>query len=167
MIRVFSKDEMDKLYADYPDDTTPVISISDVGYESPVPESHPMCLRLYFDDVTEYHVTRGLAHPYYRQQFLHRDPVYFTAMDAVDVINFLSKASASVSKGALFPKLYIHCYKGMSRSIALAIYAELFTEFGDSSFFMTDKFQNSIANSDVLRNMLIMHCKLKGDKNEI
>lgn len=167
MIKVFSKEEISEFYKNNPYDVTPVISITDIEDTSPVPATHPMCLRLSFDDVTEYHVSRRLVHPYYRQQFLHRPPVFFSVGDAMSVMEFLNKASQSLSNDTLVPKLYIHCYKGMSRSIAIAIYAELFTVFGDGSFFLTEKYKNSICNSDVLKNMIITHYKIKGVKNEI
>lgn len=156
MIIVYSRAEMLGFYNRNPSDTTPVISINDVGYDSPVPKDHPNCLSLVFDDVTSYHTKHGLIHPYYKQQFLSRHPIYFTRVDALNVIKFIQE-SYEVEKSKVVPKLYIHCYQGKSRSIAVALYAELFSEFGDGLFLKSDKFRDSLCNSEVLKTLLIAH----------
>lgn len=159
MVKVFSREEMINWYQNNPTDTTPVISINDVGYASPVPEEHPLCLKLWFDDITHFHYDRDLIHPAYRRAFKHRDPVFFTEKDANAVIDFLKEAYNDVRDTIVHPSLYVHCYQGISRSVSVAVFAELYSRFGDDSFFLSDKFTYSACNSEVLKILLTTNVK--------
>lgn len=115
MIKVFSRPSMVAFYEQFPKNTTPVISISDIGYGSPVPEDHPCALRLYFDDITPFLVSNDLAHPYYKEIQKHRDLVYFDDTMAKKVYDFI--------KACKCDDLYLHCYAGVSRSASIALFA--------------------------------------------
>jgi predicted protein tyrosine phosphatase len=156
---VFSREEMIKWYKNNPTDTTPVISINDIGYGSPVPEGHPLCLKLYFDDITHFHYDRDVVHPAYTRAFRHRDPVFFTEKDANAVIDFLTEAFDATRDVVIHPSLFVHCYQGISRSISVATYAELYSRFGDDSFFLSEKFLESACNSEVLKILLTTRIK--------
>lgn len=130
MIRVLSREKMVEHYKDNPNDTTPVISIADIGFaNSPVPEGHPNALILAFDDIRPYDVKHAMEHPYYIQEAMKRDLIYFDDDMAWNVIRFLQK---QIFKGS--EDVIIHCYAGVSRSAAIALFIDAYCPaFGEVS----------------------------------
>lgn len=120
MIYVMSRAEVENWYKEHPSDTTPIISINDIGYDSPVPEGHPNALRLWFDDVSPFFVKHDLHHPYYKEQAKERELVLFNDEMAVQVLDFLFDMHHKRK-----PNLFIHCYAGVSRSVAIAFFIRL------------------------------------------
>lgn len=129
MIKVLSRDAMVEHYKNNPNDKTPVISITDIGYaNSPVPENHPNALILAFDDITPYLVKHALEHPYYIHASMCRDLVYFDDDMAWQIIRFVQRQIFSGTSDDLL----IHCYAGVSRSAAVALFLDAYCPaFGD------------------------------------
>lgn len=88
------------------------ISITDIDYPKAKIEAHnKLCLS--FDDVTPYNVENSFIHPFYKNAFLSREPVFFSSKMAMDIVNFVHKIEDSRDI------LCIHCYAGKSRSVAV------------------------------------------------
>lgn len=120
MIRVFSRANIENWYREFPEDTTPVISLNDIGYDSPVPDNHPRALRLWFDDVSPFLVKHDLHHQYYKECEKQRSLVLFDDCMAELVSEFLYGLLMDSEKDLL-----VHCHAGVSRSVAVAVYAHL------------------------------------------
>lgn len=119
MIHIYSREQMEQLYKDNPNDNTPVISINDIGYMSPVPDNHDNVLRLWFDDVTPYLIKHNLIHPYYLKEAQKRSLVLFDDAMAKDVREFVYTIASGYFGNEM--SLYVHCYAGVSRSTAIAL----------------------------------------------
>jgi predicted protein tyrosine phosphatase len=131
MIRVFSREEIIDWYECNPLDSTPVISVNDIGYDSPVPKDNYNVLKLFFDDVTPYNVKHNLIHPYYQEAKRHRSLVMFDKYMANDIACFVKNiVTGYYEKEA---DIYIHCHAGVSRSVAIAfaIHSFVFDVFGE------------------------------------
>lgn len=128
MVYVMSRAEVENWYKEHPSDTTPIISINDIGYDSPVPEGHPNALRLWFDDVSPFFVKHDLHHPYYKEQAKERELVFFDDEMAKQVLDFLFDIHYK-RESNLFTycksNLFIHCYAGISRSVAIALFVRM------------------------------------------
>lgn len=119
MIYVMSREEVINFYKENPDSVCPVISINDIGYDSPVPENHPKALRLYFDDVTPFEIENDLLHPYHVKALRSRSLVLFTDEMARSIVSFVKAATKDYIGEEI--DLIVHCYAGVSRSVAVAL----------------------------------------------
>lgn len=119
MIYVMSREEVINFYKENPDSVCPVISINDIGYDSPVPENHPQALRLYFDDVTPFEIENDLLHPYHEKALKSRSLVLFTDDMARTIVSFVKRVIMNNISHEI--DLIIHCYAGVSRSVAVAL----------------------------------------------
>ena len=97
------------------DTSVPIISIQDSGYEEFYNLKHKTILRLTFDDVTSYTVRHRLLHPFYEEAFKTREPILFNEEMALQIFSFAEKARQNNQN------LFIHCWAGMSRSVAVAL----------------------------------------------
>lgn len=89
------------------------ISINDEDYDSPIKRFDKLLIQKY-DDVAPFHVEIEALHPYYRQAFKKREPVYFDERMADDVI------SIGLHCAITMQDVHIHCFAGKSRSVATA-----------------------------------------------
>lgn len=119
MIYVMSREEVINFYKENPDSVCPVISINDIGYDSPVPENHPQALRLYFDDVTPFEIENDLLHPYHVKALRSRSLVLFTDEMARSIVSFVKTVAKDYIGDEI--DLIVHCYAGVSRSVAVAL----------------------------------------------
>lgn len=88
------------------------ISITDVDYpKAKISAENKLCLS--FDDVTPYNVENSLIHPYYKEVFKKREPIFFSRKMAFDIIYFIN------SMKSFEDELCIHCFAGKSRSVAI------------------------------------------------
>jgi predicted protein tyrosine phosphatase len=149
------------------------ISIRDKGYES-LYEDFSMCpnktLILTFDDVDPFRVERNIIHPFYKDLFFERRPVYFTEEMAEQVLDFTERILLEQETSKIPKILNIHCYAGMSRSQAIGqslnTYYNLFMDQNHSDYLYTIHQNNkrSMVNPLVIKIMHDVLYHIKGRK---
>lgn len=164
-IKIYSRKEMEEAIRDKAIlCKEPIISISDVGYESVVPDDYNV-LNLKFDDVTPFLIDNHLCHPYYENEFRTRNPILFNEEMAGNIYDFVSANLISYNKKYAnnHMLLHINCFKGMSRSVAIGlslIMNDIGKDYFDyAKFIASDYYINSVINEWVFKIMNIEICK--------
>jgi predicted protein tyrosine phosphatase len=133
-----------------------LISIRDKGYDSlytGLDNKWEHILPLEFDDVTKYHDSLDLLHPFHNNVKKTRELIFFNESMAKEIVSFAEK----IKKYNL--PLHIHCFAGKSRSQAvghcLNTYFNLFLEKNLPHFQRNIIENNSrfMGNHDVIKVM--------------
>lgn len=160
-VEVISRTEMEKRLVTI-DKHTPIISINDVGYASPVPNSMPSVIRLYFDDVTPYTAKHKLCHPYYIEQANKRSFKLFTDEMAEVVVSFIIMEKIKARTLGKPFKMLIHCYAGVSRSAAVGMFYKCFLSDTGSDLIGVD-LDNARFNVHVFSKLVEAYDEMKGE----
>lgn len=160
-IKIYSRKEMEEAIRDKAIlCKEPIISISDVGDESVVPDDYNV-LNLKFDDVTPFLIDNHLCHPYYENEFRTRNPILFNEEMAVSIYDFTTANLRSYHKqyDDNHMLLHINCFKGMSRSVAIGlslIMNDIGGDYHDQREFIFSKYYaDSVINEWVFKVMNI------------
>lgn len=164
-IKIYSRKEMEEVVKNNAiPHNEPIISISDVGYESVVSDDYNV-LNLKFDDVTPFLIENHLCHPYYENEFLTRNPILFNKDMAGNIYDFVSANLISYNKKYDNNRMLLHinCFKGMSRSVAIGLSLIMnnvgWDYFDRFEFIASDYYINSVINEWVFKIMNIEICK--------
>lgn len=143
----------------------PVISIQDHGYEESYKFNSKHILPLVFDDVTTYTVKVGLIHNFYKEEYNHREPIYFSENMARKAIKFTEKFKDIKDKSII-----VHCWAGYSRSTALAFCLNqifnLLKDYNPKDFNASlDKIlhERAMPNPDVIKITMQTYLKCTGE----